>query len=58
MLSNGGHDVLVIASDKQLDKGRTFADILVPRITGNPAKGFLKHVWYGAASLPTLCTST
>jgi glycosyltransferase involved in cell wall biosynthesis len=48
MLVQRGHDVLVIATDKQLDKGRPFADVVIPRITGNPAKRFLNHAWYGA----------
>jgi glycosyltransferase involved in cell wall biosynthesis len=43
-----GHEVLVVATDKDLAGGDSFADVVIPRIAGSAVKRLASYAWYGA----------
>jgi len=44
-----GHEVLVVATDRDLAGEESFADVVVPQIAGGPLKRLASYAWYGAA---------
>ncbi len=48
-LVDAGHEVLVLATDKNATGRDVFADVLVPAIVGGPARRLSRYAFYGRA---------
>jgi glycosyltransferase involved in cell wall biosynthesis len=48
-LKEQGHEVLVLATDKNSVGREVFADVLVPAIAGSPARRMTRYAFYGRA---------